>query len=175
MPSATRPPLRCEPYASNYAGRSIWKRVFSLEYSQRISNRERFALGSHATRPFRIKPPLSGQIAGASDGADERVLSPLPSSLGLILRFEPSQAPTARCRMRLPQVRSFDGKWNRQKNTRKSMACEVAAITSACYLCNTRWKTSFIAPFRSVLLLCVQGRSVIVAERRRGASRGRPV
>jgi hypothetical protein len=36
LPSATRPPLRCEPYASNYLGWSIWKRVFLLEYSQRI-------------------------------------------------------------------------------------------------------------------------------------------
>src|SRR5215475_1849589 len=32
-----------------------------------------------------------------------------------------------------------------------------------------------MGPLRSVLLLCVQGRSVIVSERRRGASRGRPV
>src|SRR5512142_742650 len=56
----------------------------------------------------------------------------------------------------------------------KTMHCGGGSITSACYLCNTRRKTSFSGPFRSVLLLCVQGRSVIVTERRRGASRGRP-
>src|SRR5205814_2611879 len=61
------------------------------------------------------------------------------------------------------------------KRQAQTVCYERALITSACYLCNTRWKTSFIGPFRSVLLLCVQRRSVIVIERRRGASRGRPV
>lgn len=56
-----------------------------------------------------------------------------------------------------------------------TICCRRRAITSACYLCNTRRKTHSIGPLRSVLLLCVQGRSVIVIERRRGASRGRPV
>lgn len=61
------------------------------------------------------------------------------------------------------------------KTSALTMRYEGASITSACYLCNTLRETRVIGPFRSVLLLCVQGRSVIVTERRRGASRGRPV
>ena len=49
------------------------------------------------------------------------------------------------------------------------------SITVACYLCNTHPKTVCRIPFGVVPLLRVQGASVIVALRRRGASRGRPV
>ena len=61
------------------------------------------------------------------------------------------------------------------KTSMKTMCCERRLITSACYLCNTLRETRFVGPFRSVLLLCVQVRSVIVIGRRRGASQGRPV
>ena len=57
----------------------------------------------------------------------------------------------------------------------KSIACEKAAITTACFLCNTRRKTRETALHSAVPLLPVQGPSVILTLRRRGASRGRPV
>src|SRR5690348_22323 len=57
----------------------------------------------------------------------------------------------------------------------KTISSDKRSITVACYLCNTRPKTRLTGPFQAVPLLRVQCPSVIVMERRRGASRGRPV
>ena len=59
--------------------------------------------------------------------------------------------------------------------TEISNACEKSLITLACYLCNTRLKTRCSVAFQAVPLLRVHLPSVIVIERRRGASQGRPV
>jgi hypothetical protein len=61
------------------------------------------------------------------------------------------------------------------KSLYKTIPCSESRITSACYLCNTHPKTDRPPPFGVVPLLRVQGGSVIVMQRRRGASRGRPV
>jgi len=57
----------------------------------------------------------------------------------------------------------------------KTNSCSESWITSACYLCNTHPKTDRQTPSDAVPLLRVQSPSVIVMQRRRGASRGRPV
>src|SRR6266540_1485799 len=57
----------------------------------------------------------------------------------------------------------------------ETMPCRETSITNACYLCNTLRKRGKAGPFEAVPLLRVQKSSVIVIERRRGASRGRPV
>jgi hypothetical protein len=57
----------------------------------------------------------------------------------------------------------------------KQEFAEKLPITLACCLGNTRPKTRWHRGFRAVPLLRVQGRSVIVSVRRRGASRSRPV
>ena len=62
-----------------------------------------------------------------------------------------------------------------QKHLLKSIGYLSVSITLTCYLCNTRPKTREMRPFQAVPLLRVQGRSVIVVARRRGASRSRPV
>jgi hypothetical protein len=62
-----------------------------------------------------------------------------------------------------------------QKNPYITMAYNETSITVACYLCNTHPKTVCRVLSGAVPLLRVQGASVIVMLRRRGASRGRPV
>ena len=62
-----------------------------------------------------------------------------------------------------------------RKQSFGTKACDESSITAACYLCNTLPKTACPVPFQAVPLLRVQGPSVIVMLRRRGASRGRPV
>jgi hypothetical protein len=61
------------------------------------------------------------------------------------------------------------------KRRYKTISCSESRITSACYLCNTHPKTDRLTLFGAVPLLRVQSPSVIVMQRRRGASRGRPV
>jgi hypothetical protein len=58
------------------------------------------------------------------------------------------------------------------RNQRVTCRCRVEV---ACYLCNRFWKTVNPRGITAVPLLPVQGCSVIVISRRRGASRGRPV
>jgi hypothetical protein len=62
-----------------------------------------------------------------------------------------------------------------RKYRMETMVCRKTSITSACYLCNTLRKRGRVWMFEVVPLLRVQKSSVIVIERRRGASRGRPV
>jgi len=62
-----------------------------------------------------------------------------------------------------------------EQQLERTRAWRESSIAAACYLCNTLSKTAGVAPFRAVPLLRVQGPSVIVMLRRRGASRGRPV
>ena len=62
-----------------------------------------------------------------------------------------------------------------RKPLERTTACDESSTTVACYLCNTLPKTGALAPLEAVHLLRVQGPSVIVMLRRRGASRGRPV
>ena len=70
-------------------------------------------------------------------------------------------------------IRTANG--TNRKQYCKTKTCSESAITPACYLCNTLPKTACSAAFEAVPLLRVQGCSVIVIRRRRGASRGRPV
>jgi hypothetical protein len=62
-----------------------------------------------------------------------------------------------------------------RKQCGKTKACDESSAKVACYLCNTPAKNGSRAAFGAVPLLRVQGPSVIVMLRRRGASRGRPV
>lgn len=112
-----------------------------------------------------------GDCAYRGEGADV-----CPLSLFVIPRFERVKATPGRClQKRRPMWGTLMANGTASKTLVKTVGCKHDLITSACYLCNTHRKTRFLGPFGSVLLLCVQGRSVIVTERRRGASRGRPV
>ena len=57
----------------------------------------------------------------------------------------------------------------------ETVSCSETSITNACYLCITLRKTGGHRSLEAVPVLRVQKSSVIVIERRRGASRGRPV
>jgi hypothetical protein len=75
-----------------------------------------------------------------------------------------------------PRMQCSDESWEPIGNVKQKQAfARKVPITVACCLCNTRLKTLWRRGFRAVPLLLVQGRSVIVFERRRGASRSRPV
>jgi hypothetical protein len=63
----------------------------------------------------------------------------------------------------------------RPETLAKTIVYEEGSEAVACYLCNTCQQTRVPSPLRAVPLLRVHFRSVIVSERRRGASRGRPV
>ena len=138
--------------------------------------------------PFR--DPVSGALGIVRDARAARslrvVLVP-PSFHGLATVGGPPRAirfSFHRCasdaawgrRALAPKLRCSDGNLEPIGNVKQKQAfAGKILITLACCLCNTRLKTRWRRGFRAVPLLRVQGRSVIVFVRRRGASRSRPV
>jgi hypothetical protein len=92
-----------------------------------------------------------------------------------VSRFDAVESPAVGNPCVQCPARQFGRQIKLFKNIYRTIACKECSITVACYLCNTIPKTLSLPRFEAVPLLRVQGASVIVSVRRRGASRGRPV
>jgi hypothetical protein len=105
--------------------------------------------------------------------------SPWLEVAGGAIRFSFRSLQGVRCRGDnglTPRMRCSDANLEPIGNVKQKQAfAGKVLITLACCLCNTCPKTRWRRGFRAVPLLLVQGRSVIVLVRRRGASRSRPV